>query len=133
MRFTYDLNGVLEVEATVVETLRKVTHLVTRYARNLSPDDVARAVKAMQALEDASGEESVNRLLLRQAERLYQELPIDLREQLSQLLDGFEMALSMQDPAIVERHRQALELFLSAYDTSSEPDSDDVPDDENAS
>ena len=30
VRFTYDLNGVLEVEATVVETRQKFTHMVTR-------------------------------------------------------------------------------------------------------
>ena len=48
----------------------------------------------------------------------------DLRNQLSFLLDGFESALSMQDKDVIERHRQALEMFLSAYD-GSEPNADD--------
>jgi len=30
VRFTYDLNGVLEVEATIVETQKKVSHLITK-------------------------------------------------------------------------------------------------------
>jgi molecular chaperone HscC len=131
IRFTYDLNGVLEVEATIVETRKKFTHLVTRYARSMSRDDLARAIKAMEAIKTHPREEAVNRLLLRRAERMYQELALDLREQLSMLLDGFEMALSMQDVALIERHRQALEMFLNAYDTSTEPDNDDV-EDENA-
>jgi molecular chaperone HscC len=37
IRFTYDLNGVLEVEATIVATQRKVSHAITRHARGMSP------------------------------------------------------------------------------------------------
>ena len=48
IRFTYDLNGVLVVEATVVETSKKVCHLVTRYARGLTAQQIARAVEEMR-------------------------------------------------------------------------------------
>ena len=114
IRFTYDLNGVLEAEATVVETRKKFTHVVTRYAHGLSHDQLNKAIKAMESLKTHPREESGNRLLLRRAERVYQELPVDLRDRLSSLLDGFEAALSMQDKELIERHRQALEMFLSA-------------------
>ena len=102
---------------------------MTRYAHGLSRDQVNKAIKAMDSLKTHPREESVNRLLLRRAERVYQELPVDLRSQLSVLLDGFEAALSMQDKDIIERHRHALEIFLSAYDSSTEPDGDEKPDD----
>jgi hypothetical protein len=36
------------------------------------------------------------------------------------MLSGFEEALDQQDEALIERHREALRLFLSALD----PDSD---------
>ena len=39
LRFTYDLNGVLEVEATVVETKKQISHVITRYAHGLTPQD----------------------------------------------------------------------------------------------
>ena len=45
--FTYDLNGVLEVEATILQTRQKTTHLVTRYARGLSAGQIADAVRSM--------------------------------------------------------------------------------------
>src|SRR2546421_2468884 len=51
IRFTYDLNGVLEVEATIVETKRKVTHVVTRYAKGMTPEQVKAAVEAMGQLK----------------------------------------------------------------------------------
>lgn len=116
VRFTYDLNGLLEVEATVVETKQKVTHVVTRYARGLTKEQVARAVQEMAKLKTHPREESVNRLLLRRAERVYQELPAREREVLGGLLDGFEAALSQQEPEAIERHREALTDFLNAFD-----------------
>ncbi len=75
IRFTYDLNGVLEVEATVVETQRKLSHIVARYAQGLTEKQIAQAVEAMQDLKTHPREEAGNRLLLRRADRIYQELP----------------------------------------------------------
>ena len=116
IRFTYDLNGVLEVEATVVATKRKVTHLVTRYAKGLSEHEIARAVREIQALKTHPREETVNRFLLRRAERLYEELSLPLRQQLDMLLTGFEDSLDMQDKAAIEENRQALREFLERID-----------------
>jgi molecular chaperone HscC len=117
VRFTYDLNGVLEVEATVLETGNKVSHVVTRYAKGLRPDQIAQAVEQVRQLKTHPREETVNRFLLRRAERIYQELSIDNRESLSMLLDGFESALDLQDADSIDRHRTALERFLDRYDT----------------
>jgi molecular chaperone HscC len=116
VRFTYDLNGVLEVEATVVETRARVTHVVTRHARGLSKDQVARAVKEMEKLKTHPREETANRFLIRRAERLYQELPLEGREALGLLLDGFEAALESQEVETIQRHRQALQEFLDRHD-----------------
>jgi molecular chaperone HscC len=119
LRFTYDLNGVLEVEATVVATGKKVSHIVTRHARGLSPQQIADAVRAMGDLKRHPREESPNRLLLRRAERVFQELSLAGREVLGQLLDGFEGALELQDRAAIERHRQAMEKFLDRFETEA--------------
>jgi molecular chaperone HscC len=120
LRFTYDLNGVLEVEATVVATRQKASHVVTRHARGLTPEQVRRAVADMAKLKTHPREEGVNRLLLARAERVYQELPREGRDVLGQLLDGFEAALEMQDPAAIERHRDALQAFLDRCDAGDD-------------
>jgi molecular chaperone HscC len=116
VRFTYDLNGVLEVEATIVATREKVTHLITRYARGLSQEQIAQSVKNMEKLKTHPREEAGNRFLLRRAERVYRELPLEGREFLSQLLDGFEAALESQETEVIERHREALQAFLDRHD-----------------
>jgi molecular chaperone HscC len=116
IRFTYDLNGVLEAEATIVATKKKVSHVVTRHARGMSAKQIAEAVKQMEKLKTHPREEAVNRLLLRRAERLYQELSLEGRVILGQLLDGFESALSMQNQDAIERNRQALHEFIERTD-----------------
>jgi molecular chaperone HscC len=130
IRFTYDLNGVLEVEATVAATKKQVSHVVTRHTRGLSPEDVRRAIKEMEKLKTHPREETANRFLIRRAERVYQELSLEGRTLLGQLLDGFEAALSEQEPGAIERHRAALEQFLDRHEagpggTSPEDGDDD--------
>jgi molecular chaperone HscC len=119
VRFTYDLNGVLEVEATVVATKRKFTHVITRHAKGLSPDAIKRAVEAMAALKTRPREEAINRHLLRRAERLFGEIGADHRTILGQFLDGFEAALELGDLGAIERHRETLKGFLDALDPAS--------------
>jgi len=120
IRFTYDLNGVLEVEATIVETKRRVTHVVTRYARGLNQEQVRRAVQEMEKLKTHPREETANRFQLRRAERIYQELSLEARQVLGQLLDGFEAALNMQDAEAIARHREVLERFLDRYEADQQ-------------
>ncbi len=92
IRFSYDLNGVLEVEATIVATNKKIHHVITRHARNLTPEQIRRAVRDMEKMKVHPREEEANRFLLLRAERLYQELGRFERENLSELLDAFEGA-----------------------------------------
>jgi molecular chaperone HscC len=127
VRFTYYLNGVLEVEATIVATGKKVSHVVTRHTRGLSKEQIQRALRDMEKLKTHPREEAVNRFLLKRAERTYQELSHEGRDLLGRLLDGFESALNLQDPAAIERHRTALEEFLDRHDagTGDESSGDD--------
>ena len=129
VRFTYDLNGVLEVEATIVETKQKATHVVTRHARGLNVEQVQQAVKDMAKLKAHPREEAVNRFLLKRAERLYQELPLLQRTMLSDLLDVFEMSMEENDKDALARHRAALQAFLDRHDAGGSPD-DDATDEE---
>ena len=117
IRFTYDLNGVLEVEATIVATRKQVTHIITKHAKGLSADAVSRAVAEMAALKAHPRDEAVNRFLIRRAERLYQELPLAERRFLDSLLNGLEEALELRDASAIESNRDALEGFLNQFDT----------------
>jgi molecular chaperone HscC len=129
VRFTYDLNGVLEVEATVAATKRKFTHVITRHAKGLSPDAIAKAVRAMEALKTRPREEAANRYLLRRAERLFGEIGADERTTLGELLDGFEAALELGDVPAIERHREVLQNYLDSIDPQADDEEREGPTD----
>jgi molecular chaperone HscC len=120
VRFTYDLNGVLEVEATVVETKGKANLVLTQHANAMSEEALTRAIEAMAALKMHPREDGSNQFVLKRAERLYEELSRDERETLSQLLDDFEGALERQeDPQVIEQFRERLSAFLDRLDGDS--------------
>ncbi len=110
----------LEVEALIVATKKKVSHVITRHTRGLSQEQVQHALKDMEKLKTHPREEAVNRFLIKRAERAYQELSHEGRDTLSLLLDGFEAALNLQDATAIERHRTALEQFLDRHDAGPE-------------
>ncbi len=120
VRFTYDLNGVLEIEATVVETKKTVTHVIAKHAKGMSDEAIKRAVREMEKLKAHPRDEEANRLLLLRAERVYKELSAELRQSLGLLLDGFEAALESRDRETMGRHREALERFLTLYDPAAD-------------
>ena len=127
LRFTYDLNGVLQVEATVSATKQTTSHVVTRHAGDLTDEQIAAAVKRMEELKVHPREDAENRTLLRRAERLFAELPMEERQQLDSILSGFEDALELQDDAAIESNRELLRRFLDAVSPSG--DSEEGKDD----
>jgi molecular chaperone HscC len=126
VRFTYDLNGVLEVEATILATKKAVTHVIAKHAKGMSEEAIRRAVRDMEKLKSHPREEEANRFLLLRAERVFKELSAELRQMLGVLLDGFEAALESHDPEAIGRHREALEQFLSLYDPAADDANEDA-------
>lgn len=116
IRFTYDLNGILEVEAVAAASGTKSTHVVTRHAKNMSDMQLKEALRNLQSLKSDPRENQANRHLLKKADRLFRELPLELKKPLEMLIHGFEEALQMQDPAVIELNRTALEEFLNQFD-----------------
>lgn len=126
IRFTYDLNGVLEVEATVVATKRTTSHVIARHAQGMTEEQIRVAVAAMAELKTHPRDEEVNRFVLLRAERAFKELPAELRDVLGRLLDGFEAALGRQDAAVIAQHREELKRFLSLYDPGADEQNGDA-------
>ncbi|MBL8889172.1 MAG: Hsp70 family protein [Planctomycetaceae bacterium] len=116
VRFTYDCNGVLEVEGEVQATGKKTTVVISSQAPHLDEVAIAAAVKSMQALKFHPREQEANIHLLRRAERIYKEVRPELREQFSQQITFFETALESQDPERVAAAREWFTELLDGYD-----------------
>ncbi|MBA4104811.1 MAG: molecular chaperone HscC [Pirellula sp.] len=121
-RFTYDLNGVLEVEATIVETQEKKTLVISRNARPLSESELHEALEAMRELKTDPRDKAQNRLLMKRAERVIEEMPMGARNELESLLDGFEEAMSARDDAVTARFQTAIQELLDQWEMESRRD-----------
>jgi len=103
VRFTYDVNGLLEVEVTLVATAETRRLVVEGNEGSLGPDEIARRLEALAALKVHPRDTLENRTLLARAERLYEQLLGQGRDHLGQMILRFEQALATQDSRRVAR------------------------------
>ena len=115
VRFSYDMNGILEVEVIVLSSGRKLTEVFEQRPGTLSKEQIAEAVRLLQPLKVHPREAPANRARLERANRLYADLSGGMREQLSFMLDRFEAALHTQDPAKISEAGGELDAFMSPF------------------
>lgn len=125
LRFTYDLNGILEVEALLPATGQHFQTVITKHVRGLAPADIERSVRAMQELKFYPRDQLANRELLHFAERIVGEVATFQREALEDAVDYYEHSLHAGEPELFERARQELILVLTGLGFPyGEPDSE---------
>jgi len=93
VRFSYDANGVLEVEVEVLHSGEKTAQVIQSRPGALSPQQLADAVARLQPLKARARDLLPNRSRLERAYRLYAELTGPRRALLSAAIDSFEDAL----------------------------------------
>ncbi len=113
VRFTYDTNGILEVEAFVPATGKKYSTVLTQPQSSLTEAEIAEAVKRMQAVKFYPRDDLENQRLLRYCERLVGEVSPMHREQLESAIDVWESAMASGDREFFERAREGLLIMLS--------------------
>lgn len=112
VRFTYDVNGLLEVEVTVQKTRQTQRLVIEGNPGMLSQAEIEASLAALSALKIHPRDEIGNRTLLAQAERQYRQLRGELRAGLGQCIGLFEHALNLQDGAAVEVQRRQLAQWV---------------------
>jgi molecular chaperone HscC len=115
VRFTYDLNGILEVDTTIVSTGKTATLVIERSPGRLSPREVLDARKAISKLKLHPRDALPNTTALARADALYVELSSAEREQLGHAIARFRGALEAQRPADIEREREKLVALVARY------------------
>jgi molecular chaperone HscC len=112
VRFTYDVNGLLEVEATLRKTGEVSKLVIQGNPGVLSDEEIARRLQALAELKIHPRDRMENRTALARAERLYQLFRGDLRAWLAQQILLFEQVLATQDPRVINPKRLAFEELL---------------------
>lgn len=108
VRFSYDMNGVLDVDATIVSTNKTATFTIDRSAGRLSDQELVAARERLARLKFHPRESLPNLTALARAEALYVELTGGERALLSEAIGAFRVTLEAQRPEEIERVRESL-------------------------
>ncbi len=113
IRFTYDVSGVLEVEAYTLGG-KKFRTVLTNHVKGLSPKSIEAARRRIGEMKFYPREDLANQQLARYAERMLGELHPTQRVQLDEALDAYESAMNRADRAEFAAARELLMICLSS-------------------
>lgn len=102
VRFTYDLNGVLEVEAVVTKTGKSFTALFEREAKGLTEAELNKAKARIAKLKADPRDQPKLRELWARAELLLREMDENSRPMLESAMDMFEEAVEGRNPQQID-------------------------------
>ncbi len=104
VRFTYDVNGLLQVEATAVSTGTRREVILEKNPGVLGADEIRSRLAALASIKVHPRDQQENIAVVARAERLYEEL-LWARDTLQDALSAFRRVLEAQDPREIATHR----------------------------
>ncbi|OOG38733.1 molecular chaperone HscC [Rhodanobacter sp. C05] len=118
VRFTYDVNGLLEVEATVHGTNIKGSIVIEEHSGVLSNDEIRERLDALASLKLHPREDVRNAALMARGNRLFEEALGPARMQISRALAQFESILGRQEPHEIATAREQFQSWLDSFESS---------------
>jgi molecular chaperone HscC len=112
VRFTYDVNGLLQVEATVQKTGETCSLVIEGNPGILTEAEIAERLAALADLKIHPRDRIEHRTLLARAERLYQVLRGDMREWFGRQILAFERTLEAQEDRPIAKARKEFAELL---------------------
>jgi molecular chaperone HscC len=113
VRFTYDINGLLEVDVRSPETGETRQLVVVDAEVDMASGEMKRRRDELAALKVHPRDGALNRAALARAARCYEQFVGDKRTEIGRLTSHFEAVLDRQDPREIETAR---EEFMKALD-----------------
>lgn len=120
VRYTYDVNGLLEVEVTVVSTGLKRSVIIEKNPGYMSKEEIENRMKELAHLKIHPRENYENKLIIARGERLYEENLGNVRQQIADFIKEFEDVLNGQDLKEIEAARQRLKDIFDTLDSRGE-------------
>ncbi|WPD76859.1 molecular chaperone HscC [Dickeya fangzhongdai] len=116
VRFSYDINGLLEVDINLPDSGDAFTKMIDRSPVGLSTAQREQSQQRLKALKIHPRDNLVNRNLLARLEKAWAQTRADERAQIGIWLREFEQALAAQHTPRIEETRVRLERALDEWD-----------------
>ncbi|WP_095179491.1 molecular chaperone HscC [Pseudomonas sp. Irchel 3F6] len=108
VRFSYDINGLLEVDVTLLETGERYGHSIDRSPTGLDEQARRDSHARLATLKVHPRDALPNRTLLARLERAWMQSLGDERARIAEWMDTFNTVLAGQQPSAIASHRSAL-------------------------
>ncbi|WLH37572.1 molecular chaperone HscC [Pseudomonas sp. FP2196] len=112
VRFSYDINGLLEVDVTLLETGERHSHSIDRSPTGLDEQARRDSHNRLSTLKVHPRDALPNRTLLARLERAWMQSLGEQREHIAEWLHNFTSVLSGQQPSEIASHRSELNKAL---------------------
>ena len=117
VRFTYDINGALEVEVKALSTEKQVRKIFKNQT-NLSDEELEKRFKALSGIKLHPREHAENAVLIAKAERIYAESLRAQRDYVRSLILEFEQAITDQSNRDIDRVREQFAQNLTELENN---------------
>jgi molecular chaperone HscC len=112
VRFTYDVSGLLEVEAVLAQGGTVHRLVIENNTGTLTPVQIEQRLAALQSLKVLPRDRADVRAVMARGERLYAERLGEERDVIDGLMRELEVVLAQQDPAEIARACERLAEFF---------------------
>jgi molecular chaperone HscC len=115
-RFTYDINGLLEVDVSVSQTNERRQLVIMDNDAPMDEKTLQSRREELAKLKVHPKDHEVNRAVLARATRCYEEALGERREAIGRLLSQFQNVIEGQDPRAIEAAREEFTRALDAIE-----------------
>lgn len=116
VRYTYDINGILEAEVVVLSTGLKKSLIIKNNSGTMTDEEIQERLKALESIKVHPRDRMEFRLLLARGDRLYQETLGSERDYIDHLLQHFDYVLSKQNETEIKKAAKELKLRLDDFE-----------------
>jgi len=116
VRYSYDMNGLLEVDVTIVSTGKKYNKLIEQTPGALSEKDKKASLAKLSKIKFHPRESEENRAIIARGERIYESSLNDKREYIANILAQFEKILDKQNTQEIKKAREKINKILHELD-----------------
>jgi molecular chaperone HscC len=119
VRFTYDISGIIEVEALIIKSQERHTIVIQHHASSMTPEQISERLAELAHLKIHPRDDQINLVLIARAERLYEERTGDVRKALGNWILAFRAVLESQDHLRIRSAQKQFDEALASVEAES--------------
>jgi len=112
VRYTYNINGILEVESIVLSTGETKRLIIESRHGNMTQKEIEESIRRIANIKIHPRDRTENRLILARAERMYEESLSDIRQYIGNAIFKFENILELQNEKKTKAAAQEIKQIL---------------------